>query len=507
VDAVRWKMGLLYALGLAFLLGGLVCGGLAINQAGLASAYSHAASCPVAAAFNADCRQTVSGSVAAVEEISGKDAHYELDVQVGAHMLDITFPFDDPMLGYASDGDRAEVTVWRGIPVAVTTDGRSAIPASLPGFAVATDLGRCMECLGIGLFFLLGPLLTWRQRRVGRRVLGPLGVAGLTSAGLGSVTLAAAGFLLAGNPDEPATVLLGTAVALVVVLALGAWAGTAAKRRNRNHPELAALHRSLPVTSRERQPGPRPRPRPAVPLRARLGYRLRPSSWLPGLWALLKKYVAPALVVLVLFGLFLTVNDAPNARAFHDAPACQGETNLNVCAGEFTAVVNGVRTTSANAGSPSISYATSDGAINAWGSFPGNAEALADTAQAEETTGAPVRIEVWRQAIVGAEISGSWHWASGNPPGDKAPAVFLVLSLTLLLSLVRARAHLSTHTDAARRTLLGDDLGQITASAAGYGLLFYGHWYGALLILAVLGWMGWTARRNARIRAGRRFLH
>jgi hypothetical protein len=364
----------------------------------------------------------------------------------------------------------------------------------LPGYAAAIDLGFCMQCLGVSCFFLLGPLL----RRTGTQGVGPLGLAYLTATFLGGPALAVGGYVLSGSPNEPATVLTGTAVALVIVVALGAWAGVAAKRRYRKHPELMALRQSFVLPPRERRSGPRPRP--AVPLRVRLGHRLRPSNWLPALWALLKFYLAPTLVILVVLGLILMAHDAPNARAFRDAPACQGETNLSVCVGEFTATVNGVRIASASAGSAAISYATSDGAINAWGGFSGNGAALASTAQAEETAGVPVQIEVWRGAIVGAEIGGSWHWATGNPPGDAAPAVFLAICLTLLLSLVRYRAHRSAATGVAGRALLRDDLGQVTAAAAGYALLIYGYWFGALVALAALGWMGWRAWRNTRYR-------
>ena len=50
-----------------------------------------------------------------------------------------------------------------------------------------------------------------------------------------------------------------------------------------------------------------------------------------------------ALIAAVLFGVFLTSQDGPPARAFRHAPACVGETNLATCAGDFTAVINGVR--------------------------------------------------------------------------------------------------------------------------------------------------------------------
>jgi hypothetical protein len=503
----------LLVVGLAFLACAAVFGAFAIGQAGTASAYRHAVPCPGSAAFDADCVQTVGGFVTGVEEIGGKDAQYELDVQAGSRALDIAFPSDDPMLGYATDGALAEVTVWRGIPVSVTADGRSAIPSSLPGYAAATDLGHFMECFGVSFLILLAPLGRWWLSRTGRRVLGPLGVALLIASLLIGLVVSASGLLLTQNPDEPATTFLIAAVALVIALALAAWAGAAARRRQRKHPEFAALRQRqpLPPPPRVSRSSPGPRPRPVVPLRVRLSYRLRPSGWLPVLRTLLKSYLPPVLLILVLSGLFVTMNDAPNARAFHSAPACRGETNLSVCVGEFTATVNGVRTSSPDAGAASISYVTADGAINAWGGFSGSAEALADTAEAEQTARVPVRIEAWRGAIVGAEIGGSWHWATGNPPGDTPPAILLAVSLTLLLLLVRYRAHhppaiytyATAPTGATQRALLRDDLSEIAASAAGYLLLIYGYWYGALLVLGALGWMGWTAWRNARIRAGR----
>jgi hypothetical protein len=346
---------------------------------------------------------------------------------------------------------------------------------------------------------LLAPLLRWRQRRTGRQVLGPRGVACLIASLLGAGDLAGTGLMLTGHPNDPATVFIVAAVGLVIALALGAWAGVPTRRRTRKHPDLAALPQSPLLPARERRSTPRPRP--AVPLRVRLGHRLRPANWLPVLWALLKSYLTPSLVTLVLFGLFFTAHDAPNARAFRVAPACQGETNLNVCVGEFTATVNGVRTTSPNAGSALISYVTGDDAINAWGGFSGSAGALAGTAQAEQTASTPVRIEAWRGAIVGAEIGGSWHWATGNPPGDTDPAVFLAVGLALLLLLVRYRARRPAR--ATQRALLRDDLIEVAVSAAGYGLLICGYRYGALLILGALGWMAWTDWRNARILAGR----
>jgi len=159
-----------------------------------------------------------------------------------------------------------------------------------------------------------------------------------------------------------------------------------------------------------------------------------------------------------------------------------------VCVGKFTATVNGVRTTSPSADSADISFATSDGAINAWGDFAGSARTLGGIAQTEEVERQPVQVEARRGAIVGAETDGSWHWATGNPPGDTIPAVFLAVGLVLLL--------LRVHRTVRQRVL--SDFGQAAVAAAGCGLLVYGYWFGLLPILAVLGWMAWRAWRTRR---------
>ena len=122
--------------------------------------------------MDADCLQTVDGSVSGVTEVGGKDAHYALYVQVGSRTLDVTFGSDNKMLGYAADGDSAEVSVWRGIPVAVQSNGYSEIPNSVPASS-AWDWVLSIGCLVLGLVILLGSLLEWRrQRRTGTRVPG-----------------------------------------------------------------------------------------------------------------------------------------------------------------------------------------------------------------------------------------------------------------------------------------------------------------------------------------------
>ncbi|HET6188608.1 MAG TPA: hypothetical protein VFE59_16655, partial [Trebonia sp.] len=111
---MRGKLALFGGFGPGFLIGGLIVGVGAVANASTVSAYDHATVCPSGAALDADCLQTVDGSVSGVTEVGGKDADYALYVQVGSRTLHVTFGSDNQMLGYAADGDSAEVRVWRG---------------------------------------------------------------------------------------------------------------------------------------------------------------------------------------------------------------------------------------------------------------------------------------------------------------------------------------------------------------------------------------------------------
>jgi hypothetical protein len=164
---MRGKLALFGGFGPVFLIGGLIAGVGAVANASTVSAYDHATVCPSGAALDADCLQTVDGSVSGVTEVGGKDAHYALYAQVGSRTLDVTFGSDNQMLGNAADGDSAEVSVWRGIPVAVQSNGYSEIPNSVPASS-AWDWVLSIGCLVLGFVILLGSLLKWRrQRRTG----------------------------------------------------------------------------------------------------------------------------------------------------------------------------------------------------------------------------------------------------------------------------------------------------------------------------------------------------
>jgi hypothetical protein len=228
---------------------------------------------------------------------------------------------------------------------------------------------------------------------------------------------------------------------------------------------------------------------------------MHPANWARVLAAPAAGFLFGALVVAVLSGILLTSQDGPPARAFRHAPACVGETNLATCTGDFTAVINGVRApANGGAGFAEVSYATYDGAINTWARFDGDPATIARMASADESARTPLSIRVWRRSVVGAELGGSWHWAQGNPPGNTIPAIFLAVGFTLLLLLARLYIHRRAGSGANGQRLLIDDLGQVTAAAGSIVLLAYGFWPGAILALAVLLWLGLSARRSTRSR-------
>jgi hypothetical protein len=439
---MRGKLALFGGFGPVFLIGGLIAGIPAVANASTVSAYDHATVCPGGAALDADCLQTVKGSVSGVTEVGGKDADYALYVQVGSRTLHVTFGSDNQMLGYAADGDSAEVSVWRGIPVAVQSNGYREIPNSVPAFPV-WDWVVSIGCLVLGFVILLGSLVTWRrQRRTGTWV--------------------------------PAS-------------------RSAAVRRSRPKP----------VSVRQQHPLQQQQAAPSIRLRAALGHLYRP----PKLWS----YLSGALAVVLLTLLVSSMVNAFNIRAFRDAPACQGENNLSVCVGNFTGYVNGVRTSPENTGTAEISYATADGAINNWGNFSGNGQALADTAKAEETARAPITIEVWKDGIVGAEIGTTWHWTSGNPPSGTLSVVFLAAFVALELLLTRCRGDLRARgrgsgIKAERRRLALEDVCQVGVSAVGIWLLLSAYWWGGLFIVGVAGWACYTLWQTKRSKARNYFV-
>jgi hypothetical protein len=497
-SAVRyiWGFGFCLVLGLAFVTAAVTFGVLAVGQGAEVSAYHNARVCLAGASANAECLQTVTGSVTGVTEIGGKNADYALDVQTDAQNLHIRFTSDSPLLGYAVNGDPASVTMWRGIPVSVVTDSRSEATATVPQTAFAKDLGQCAELGGAGIFMVLGAAAIRRNRRVGQQpITRPVVVAVLLALGLGAFVVLVGGFALGGKPSRLGPDAAATGAALVVVFALSAWLGITVRRRN--HRDPGAFPASAPVAPIA---AARRTPRPAMPLRV----RLHPAAVGPVLLRRAAIWTPVLLTVAVLFGVFLTTMDGPPARAYRHAPACAGETDLATCVGDFTATVNGVRTDSQSNDNnyANVSYVTGDGVINTWATFDGNGSDLARAAEADENQRTPLTIKIWRGSIVGADLGGTWHWAENNPPGDAVPSVFLGVSFALLLLWVRVRIHRRSGSlpQADRRWLLVEDVTQPVAAACATLLLAYGFWPGAIVALASLAWLALSVRRSTSAR-------
>jgi hypothetical protein len=509
--AARFWRWLCLVAGVACLFGAGVLAVHAVQQAMEISAYHNARTCPAGAPPGADCLQSVNGTVTAVTEFPGAgrvSADYALDVRTASTTLDLGFTSDSAMLGYAADGNPAVVTMWRGVAVSVMTDGRSEVTVSVPETALARDLGNGEEAGAVGVFLLFTAWGIGRNRRyAGVQQLRPLPTAALTFLLLGSIAVAFGGIALGGRPSRLAPDLAATGAGLVLVLGLSVWIGLKSRARGfdaelRHAKAVTDGAQHAPYTSSSpANHAPLPPPpahlhaaSTAAPLRMRLHLASRVSVL--GTYA--AAWLGPALTVAVLFGVFFTSHDGPAARSYRHAPACVGEANLATCAGDFTAEINGVRAPANGANFATVSYATEDGAINTWAKFDGNAAAIARTAEADMHSRALLRIRVWRQSIVGAQLGGHWQWADGNPPGNMIPAVFLAVSFAALLLGVRLRIHRRARpqTAAGRLQLLIDDAGQAIGAAAAVVLLAYGFWPGAIPALAALLWLGYSAGRS-----------
>jgi hypothetical protein len=487
-----------FAVGVGCLIAAVVLAILAIQQATGLSAYHHARACPAGATSSADCLQAVDGTVAAVTEFPGAyrvSADYALDVRIASTTMHLTFSSDSPMLGYAVDGDPAVVTMWHGVPVSVMTDGRSEVTTSVPETAFTRDLGDTEQTGGVGVFFLLGALAVRRSRRTGivQPLTSPVLAAAFLAVALGGIVVLFGGIALGGKPSRLGPDLAATGAALVAVLGLSAWLGVSVKRRASKSPVSHVRAPGLADDARDLSvPRPRSHERAATTPRT----RIHPAVGARVLTGFAAGFVPVLLVVAVLFGVFFTVQDGPAARGFQHARACNGEWNLATCVGDFTAVINGVRTPANGANGADVSYVTSDGVINTWATFGGNTATIVSLANADETARTPLTIRVWRGSIIGAELGGSWHWAWDEPPGNTIPTVFLAVSFALLLLFMRFRIHRRGRSSANSKRLMLDDLGQVAAAAGSIVLLAYGFWPGAILAVAVLLWLGLTVRRS-----------
>lgn len=504
----RFTWAFCLVLGVGFLIAAGFAGAGAASQVTAISAFRTAGSCPPGAAPGADCRQYLVGTVTGVTEYGGKNPVYAMDVQTAAGPMNLTFGSDSAMLAYATDGERAVVGMWRGSPVSASVGGRTQATADVPETAFANDLARAAQALGVGVFSLFGAIGLRRRRMAGRQpILRPAAAAWGMGGFLAALIILVGGLVLSGHSSRLRVDLIGAAVALAVDIGLSVWLGLAGRRRNRMlPPTVTALVPPAPVAARPVRPAREARRaarraagQPPVPLRT----RLHPARWLPVARSRAMPWLVPVLTVAVLFGIALTSQDGPAARAFRHAPACAGQANLATCVGDFTAVVNGVRTSAGGGSYADVSYVTANGAINAWARFDGSGSAIARTASADQSQQTPLTIRVWRRTIIGASLGGHFQWAQGDPPGDAVPAVFLAVSFALLLLAARLRLHrLSRGRPRARRRLILEDAGQVAGAAAAVAVLAYGYSQAAFLALAVLAWMAvsaWRALKAARV--------
>lgn len=501
----RFTWAFCLVLGVGFLIAAGFAGAGAASQVTAISAFRTAGSCPPGAAPGADCRQYLVGTITGVTEYGGKNPVYAMDVQTAAGPMNLTFGSDSAMLAYATDGERAVVGMWRGSPVSASVGGRTQATADVPETAFANDLARAAQALGVGVFFLFGAIGLRRRRMAGRQpILRPAAAAWGMGGFLAALIILVGGLVLSGHPSRLRFDLIGAAVALAVATGLSAWLGLAARHRNRMlPPAVTAVLPAAPAVARPARPAREARRaagQPPVPLRT----RLHPARWLPVVRSRAVPSVVALLIVAVLFGIALTSQDGPAARAFRHAPACAGQANLATCVGDFTAVVNGVRTSAGGGSYADVSYVTASGAINAWARFDGSGSAIARTATADQSQQTPLTIRVWRRTVIGASLGGRFQWAQGDPPGVAIPAVFLAVSFALLL-LLAARLHLhrlSRRRPQARRRLILEDAGQTAGAAVAVAVLAYGYSQAAFLALAVLAWMAvsaWRALKTARV--------
>ena len=167
--AARLTSWLSLVIGVAFLAATGVQFVRAVQESNEISAYQHARACPAGAPPAADCLQRVRGFVAGVTEAptslgSRIPAEFALDVRTRSTTLHLEFGSDSSMLRDALDGDPAVVTMWRGVPVHLVTEGRSDDTTSVPRTASWGELRGSGETL-CGTVIFVGAAWGIRRRQ------------------------------------------------------------------------------------------------------------------------------------------------------------------------------------------------------------------------------------------------------------------------------------------------------------------------------------------------------
>jgi hypothetical protein len=506
-SVLRFGGWLCLVLGAVLLFAAAVLGILAIQQATVISAYHHARACPAGTSSQADCLHAITGSVAGVTEFHGdpwvrSSSEFALDVRTASTTVHMMFGSDSPMLAGALNGDRAVVTMWRGVPVSVAIGGRSEATTSVPDTVLATNIGGSEVLGGVAVLFIIGALAVRQNLRAGGT--WPPIRSGLPAAlwvlGLGGIIVVISGAALDGKASRLGLDLAVTSGALIPVLGLAARLGISGKRWP---SESMAYPAAPPCMASSVLYGDTPVGPAALPVgtaQPALRTRMAPARLARMFHGGAVSYLLVVLTVAVLFGILRTSMDGPPARAFRQAPACSGATNLATCVGDFAAVIDGVRAAASGGNGTDISYVTANGAINSWARFDGDVATTARIASADRVDRTVLKIKIWRRSIIGAELGGRWRWAEGDPPGNTIPAVFLAVSLALLLLTARLRIHRRKGSVADSQRVLIDDLGQAAAAVCSVILVWFGFWAGDVLAMAVLAWLGVSVRRSLLFR-------
>lgn len=441
---MRGRLALFWGFGPVFLIGGLIAGVAAVANASTVSAYDHATVCPSGAALDADCLQTVDGSVSGVTEVGGKDAHYALYVQVGSRTLDVTFGSDNQMLGYAADGDSAEVRVWRGIPVAVQSNGYREIPNSVPATS-AWDWVLSIGCLVLGFVILLGSLLEWRRRQRRTRTWVPA-------------------------------------------------SRSAALRQSRPKP----------VSVRQQHPLQQQQAAPSIRLRAALGHLYR----LPKLRSYLSGALAVALLILLVSSMVNAFNirafrDAPACQGENNLSVCVGNFTGYVNGVRTSPQNTGTAEISYATADGVIN---NWGNFSGNGQALADTAKAEETASAPITI--EVWKDGIVGAEIGATWHWtSGNPPSGIlSVVFLAAFVALELLLTRCRADLRARSSRGSGIKADRRRLALEDVCQVGVSAVGIWLLLSTYWWGGLFIVGVAGWACYTLWQTKRSKAEKYFV-
>jgi hypothetical protein len=214
-------------------LGGLICLGSAlfllpraVANVSTEDALAAVGPCPAGAAWNADCLQNLTGTVASVtHHPAGRTIDYDLQAWTSDGYLDAEFSGSNGLVGQARGGDELILTVWRGDVVAVSGYGLRESATAVDSQRTRSELAGTSFLLGMATFLLLATVMS--VVRSGDRFVLLRGVpkfAVLTCVMVGVVLLVNTMLLVDGiGPRVDLGVVVGCLPAVLVLCAMLAW--------------------------------------------------------------------------------------------------------------------------------------------------------------------------------------------------------------------------------------------------------------------------------------------